>query len=198
MITTATIIPQSRRKSIKSRKYTPNLQHLSTLGSRGTPSNSSVLDAPDVIQTKNRSTNTSPQRMTITADKNLIRSTEVFLNRIKTLNEKRLEERTQTTIMHLALRNETVKTLGGILNTVRSNISKLIENPNYFLSQDVHSRIFILQNFAQEINNHISHITMEIGLRTPIPYLTMDNYAETISKLTSSSGKKNITRRKRK
>jgi hypothetical protein len=175
----------------------PNLQNRSPLRSRRTLSNIPVLDAP-VIQNENRSTNTSPQRMTITAYKTAIGAAKAFLNRIKTLKEKRLEERRETTIMHLALRNETVNMLSGFIHIVRSNISKLIENPNYLQSHDVHSYIFMLQNFVQEINSHIAHITIEIGLLTPIPYLAKDIYAEKISKLTSSGGKKNVTRRKRK
>jgi hypothetical protein len=136
--------------------------------------------------------------MTITAYKNAVAAAKAFLNRIKTLNEKRLEERRGPTRIFLPVRNETVNLLNGFIGIVRSNISKLIENPNFLQSQDVHSHIFMLQNFVQEINSHISHITIEIGLRTPIPYLAKDIYAEKISKLTSSGGKKNVTRRKRK
>jgi len=206
MFTGTTIRPQSRSKSTKRRNsdsmksqiYRPNLLNLSSLGSRRTQSNSLGLDPSVAIQNENRSTNTSPQRMTIATDRNLIRSAEAFLNRIKTLNEKRREEITRNIIMNPALRSETVDILRGFINIVRSNISKLIENPNYLLSRDVHSHIFILQNFVQEINSHISHITIEIGLRTPIPYLTKDIYAEKISKLTHLGGKKNVTRRKRK
>ena len=188
MFTGTIVRPPSRSKSTKRRNgdsmlpltYRQNLQDLSTLGSRGTPSNSPVLDAQDIVKNETSSTNTSPQRMTITAYKTAIGAAKAFLTRIKTLNEKRIEERTQTGIMHLALRNETVNMLSGFIHVVRSNISKLIENPNYLQSHDVHSHIFMLQNFIQEINSHISHITIEIGLRTPIPYLTKDVYAEKI------------------
>jgi hypothetical protein len=133
---------------------------------------------------------------TITIKPEMIKYAKFVIAKVNELKEAREHERSTIGISK-TLRNTIFYHFQSMMRLTKDNIKHLMNLPGYLNYLDYHKQIFLLQNFIQEINNHLMHISMEIGLNTPIEYLLTDHYTEELSKIQISNSKRSGGKTKR-